>query len=107
MPPNTGRRAESMYVPKRGRKAQKGTPSKSPPRSTSRKSRTKQGKLNTAATEVEYKTPKPKLKRDEFINQSTSKMLTSNKGSRKLVGASSFSRKNKGHRRSQSPLETG
>jgi hypothetical protein len=61
--------------------------------------------MNTAATEVEYKTPKPKLKRDEMINQSASKMMTSNKGSRKLMGASSFSKKSKGYRRSQSPLE--
>jgi len=43
LPQDTGRRAESMYVPKRGRKikGRKITPSKSPPRSTSRKSSSK------------------------------------------------------------------
>jgi hypothetical protein len=65
--PATGRRAESMYVPKR-RKAKKNTPSKSPPRSTSRK-RSKKHFKNSATeatgTDMDYKTPKQKLKRDD------------------------------------------
>ena len=104
--PNTGRRAESMYVPKR-RKAKR-TASKSPPRSTSRK-RSKKTFKNTAATgtDVEYKTPKQKLNRE--LAGSTSKMMTSNKGSRKLIGASSFSKKSKDQNirtRAYSPLES-
>jgi hypothetical protein len=83
-----------MYVPKRGRKVKtvKRTPSKSPPRSTSRKSRKN---LKTHATEVEYKTPNPKLKRDEKLNSSTSKVGLTSKGSRKLIGNSSFNRKSR------------